>query len=929
MRSLAQRLARFGLAAGAALAVVLVLAVLAVGTAYGSLSADLPSTAQLPALLDRQNGLLLQPTRIYDRSGTHLLYTFDNPGIPRRFLALDPQEPGHLEPRLVQSVVAASQPDFWQSSGADWRSLSDPQPHTLAEKLVLSLLLDGEPAGWRRALRMKLLAAQVVGQFGRAQVLEWYLNSASFGHLTLGADNAARLYLGKGASQLNMGEVALLLAALDAPALNPIDAPAAALENQRKVLEALKQNGTISAEEFWQAYNNLPRVRTALEQANPPARAFSALVINEMSALYRRERLERGGLTVVTSLDYDLQLQLACTLRTQIARLQQRQPELELPDGTPCQAAMLLPSSAQTSPWPASLTASAVISDPASGQVLAYVGDTTRAGEQAALAARSPGSTLSPLLAVTAFARGFSPASLTWDITTPGDDAAASTDHGPVRLRTALANNYLAAQSRLLDQIGAATVWRSAEPFGLNLDAPDLLTGGGQVNPLELAQAYNVFASQGSSAGSLLGSETPRPVSVLLVKDSSGQVLLEQTDSQKLAVLSAPLAYLVHNVFSDEPARWPSLGYPNALEIGRPAAALTAVIPGQNQTWAAGYTRHFTTVVWLGLTSDADTSQQLDARPAAGIWHAVMLQAENGLPVEDWSVPAGISTVEVCDPSGMLPDRDCPNRVSEWFLAGSEPTTTDTLYRTYAVNRETGRLATVFTPAAWIEERTYLVVPPEARDWARQAGLPEPPSAYDTIQAPNPSPDVTISWPGQFAFVSGQVNLTGTAGGADFSSYKIQVGQGIAPGTWLQIGEEASSPASGKTLAVWDTTASSDGLYAVRLSVLRTNTQNDTAVIQVTADNTPPQVQLNYPANGQAFSAALDGQITLLAAAQDALGIERVEWWLDGTRIGERSQEPYSLPLKLTRGTHTLSCVTYDFAGNRATSDKIEFTVKP
>lgn len=931
-RSGQQRLGQAALGLGAALAVLIMLVVLIGGAAYVSLTASLPSTAQLPVLLDRQNGLLLQPTQIYDRTGTHLLYTFDNPGIPRRFLSIDPADPNHIDPRLVQSITAVQQPDFWQSSGADWRRLTDPQPRTLAEKIVSSLLLDGEPDGLRRTLRMRLLAAQIVGEFGRAQVLEWYLNSASFGHLTIGADNAARLYLAKSAVQLNLAEVALLLAALDAPALNPIDAPAAALENQQSILEHLKQNGTISSEDFWQAYNNPPDVRPALEQANPPARAFSALVINELSSRYGRGRLERGGLMVTTTLDYDLQMQLSCTLRTQLARLQQRPDSLTLPDGSICEAARLLPTFAQTTAWPADLTASAVITDPASGQILAYVGDTTRSGEQPTLSARAPGSTLSPFLAVAAFARGFSPASLVWDIPPAGESPTSATYHGPVRLRIALANDYLAAETSLLNQIGASTVWRSAQPFGLRSLAAspnpaDILTGGGQLTPLELAHAYSVFANQGISKGILAADGIPAPVSFLSVEDTSGQRLLDQSQSGQLAVLSTPLAYLVHHVLSDEAARWPSLGYPNALEIGRPAGARTASIPGTNQTWATGYTQRFSTSVWLGLPGEA-SSQTLDVRLAAGIWHAAMLYAERDLPVQDWTMPSGISSVEVCDPSGLLPGRSCPNRVTEIFLAGSEPTTTDTLYRSYSVNRETGRLANVFTPAAWIEDRTYLIVPPQAQAWARQAGLPEPPTAYDTIQAPPALPNVNISQPGLFTYVSGQVNLVGTASGTDFASYKIQVGQGIQPAAWIQVGEESTRPAINKTLAVWDTTAAADGLYAVRLLVVHKNAEMDTAVIQVTVDNTPPQVQINYPAAGQSFSAAQESQLTLLAAAQDTLGIERVEWWLDGIRIGERSQEPYSLPWKVSTGTHTLSCVVYDLAGNRANSDKIVFTVK-
>lgn len=907
------------------------LLLLAAGIAYRSLTSELPSIAHLPVLLDSKTGLLLQPTQIYDRSGTHLLYTFDNPGIPRRFLPIDPAVEGHLDAKLVQTVVALEQPDYWLNSGAAWGSAADSQPQTLAEKLVDALLLDGEPAGLRRSLRMRFLAAQIVGEYGHAQVLEWYLNSASFGHLTIGADNAARLYLGKSAARLDMGEVAVLLAALNAPALNPIDAPAAALENQRTALMRLLENGIISSEEYLASRNNPPSIRTALEQPNPAARAFSSLVINQLSDQFGRRRLERGGLRVVTTLNYDLQVQLSCTLRTQLARLQGRSdPEVQ-PGGIPCEAARLLPTFTRTTPWPAALAASAVITDPASGQILAYVGDSTLSAEQPTQAAHEPGTSLSPFLAVTAFVRGFSPASLVWDIPPVQEEDSSQIYHGPVRLRVALANDYLAAETSLLNQIGPATVWRSVDPFGLRTlsadpDAANLLSGGGSLTPLELAHAYGIFANQGVSAGVQSREGIPASVSILTVEDSTGRVLLDQTVPAQLAVLSPQLAYLVHHVISDEAARWPSLGYPNPLEIGRPAGARVGRLLNSPQVWTAGYTRRYSAVVWLGLPA-SQSVEPLDARLAAGIWHAVMLHAESGQPVEDWSAPAGITRVEVCDPSGLLPGRACPNRVTEVFLTGNEPNTVDTLYRTVSVNRETGRLATVFTPLASIEERTYMIVPPEASAWARQAELEAPPSAYDAIQAPQVLADVNITLPELFSYVRGEVSLRGTAAGDAFKSFKIQVGQGIQPQAWLQVGDEVTNAVKSGTLGTWDTRKITDGLYAVRLQVLRSNAQIDTAVIQVTVDNTAPFVQLNYPADGQTFRRSQTTEITLLASAQDAVGIQRVEWLLDGTLIGERGQAPYTLPLKLTTGTHTLECVAYDLAGNRANSTQTTITV--
>ena len=69
--------------------------------------------------------------------------------------------------------------------------------------------------------------------------MEWYLNSTYFGRLAYGAEQAARLYLGKPVSQLNLAECALLAAVAQAPSLNPLDAPEAALTRQKQVLDQM------------------------------------------------------------------------------------------------------------------------------------------------------------------------------------------------------------------------------------------------------------------------------------------------------------------------------------------------------------------------------------------------------------------------------------------------------------------------------------------------------------------------------------------------------------------------------------------------------------------------------------------------------------------------------------------------------------------
>ena len=246
-------------------------------------------------------------------------------------------------------------------------------------------------------------------------------------------------------------------------------------------------------------------------------------------------------------------------------------------------------------------------------------------------------------------------------------------------------------------------------------------------------------------------------------------------------------------------------------------------------------------------------------------------------------------------------------------------------------------LATVFTPLALVEERVYLVPPPQAQEWARSVGLPIPPNTYDVIQAPPVQPGVNITAPGLFSAVHGTVSIRGTAAGEELASWSIQVGAGINPQQWVQVGATGEKPVYAGLLASWDTRSLPDGLYAVRLLVVRKDARVESAVIQVTVDNTAPQVEVSYPLAGAEVKPGIGGALILQAQAEDSAGLDRVEWWLDETLAGSRNREEgqdlagggvlFSLPWTARTGAHVLVVKVYDLAGNAAESGEIEFTV--
>ncbi|MBN2387070.1 MAG: penicillin-binding protein [Anaerolineales bacterium] len=908
------------------LGILTVMLVVAGALAYADLTRGLPPVETLPALLDPYSGSLLEPTRLYDRSGQHLLAVLAPEDSRRTYIPYD-----RLPQALIEATVAAAEPGFWTSAGYQVTGWQDPLSHpTIAQRMVADLLLWDESPSVRRALRERLLAGQLVAVYGREQVLAWYLNSADYGRDAYGIEAAARLYFGKSAADLDLGEAALLAAVAEAPALNPLDAAQAAEGRRQEVLRIMLALQMLTTEELAQAQADAP-VPVAYPEDEPFAPAFVAMALAQLDGQFGNGRAARGGLVVVTSLDYDLQVQAECAARSELARAAGQAVEILAFDGRPCEAARLLPilpAGLQAE----SVTVSALVLDPTNGQVLAAVGDLRLGQEAAFLSAHPAGTALTPLVYLTAFTRGFSPGSLGWDI--PGRVAGFDREYrGPVRLRLALANDYLPPTAALLDQLGAESVRRLSEPLGLTIPpGADLLGDAISATPLELARAYAIFANQGTLAGGALSGERPGSVTILTVTGTDHAVWADWSTPVTQAIVSPQLAYLITHIMSDETVRWPSLGRDNPLEVGFPAGVKLGQFRDGMAAWTVGYTPNRVVVVWVGQEAalGAEPAQSGTAPTAArtlsmGVWHALIQYAADRAPLASWEVPVGIVRREVCDPSGQLPTSACPNVVSEVFLSGNEPVQADTLFQTYAVNRETGLLATVFTPPELIDERVYMIVPPEARTWADGAGVAVPPTAYDVVQEPVVLPGAHITSPGMFADVRGQINLRGSAMGEDFVSYRVEYGQGLNPQAWVQIGSDVTTPVDEGLLVQWDT-AGLDGLYAVRLLVVYADQRVSRAVIQVAVDNTPPQIGIGYPTDGQEIDFEQERQVAFQVQVSDPY-LERIEFYVDGTLVGTVTSAPYAFSWPARSGAHTLRVVAYDRVGNSAEAEA-EFTVE-
>ena len=814
------------IAAGYGLLLLISMLVMGGGLFFAIITQGLPDIEQLPVMLNPNNGTLLQPTRIYDRTGTHLITTLSPQDSIRTYISIDQSSPNPIPDTLVRSTLTLMDPGFWTHAGYLLNDITNSNLHsTLAQKLAFDVLLWNEPDGLRRALRERVLAAQLTSRFGREKILEWYLNSANYGHYAYGAEAAAKLYLGKSVSQLNLSEAALLASINQTPGINPQDAPQAALQRQAETINLMQSQGIISSSEAGLARNYSIQFQPNRQPSNA-APAFNALVLSQLEHLYNRNRIELGGFLVVTTLDYELQQRTSCALQTQFDRLENSSTT---PTIQPCQGAETLPPlpSAQKAPR----TASAVVLDPQSGQVLALVGDTTPGQNSTYITPHRPGTLSIPFIYLTSFTRGLSPASLLWDLpqTSPVPDLTFSISnqdipdqntHGPMRLRIALNNDSLVTAGQVYEQMGATLVQQTMASFGLDIAATNLKTlleTENRFSVIQIAQAYGILATQGTLNGQKF-KDGRLPSTILSIHGLDGQVYATEKDPSSEQIISPQLATLLTDILS---ANFP--------DLGRSVAFKTGLTLDKKETWAIGYTPHRSVVVWMD-------GEALSTLPTAGLWTAIMQSANRGVPADNWTIPPGILRLKVCDPSGMLPTSACPNIVDEIFIENFQPTEADTLFKSYSINRETGLLATVFTPEQLIEKHVFMLVPSEARAWAQSVNLPVPPTQYDNIQPPSPSPDANLIFPMMFTELKGILTITGSAAGDNFNYYRLQYGLGLDPGNWTQIGTDSSTPITDGQLGEWDTTGLK-GLYSLQLIVVHKDNSLQTATVQITLAN--------------------------------------------------------------------------------------------
>jgi penicillin-binding protein 1A len=335
--------------------------------------------------------------------------------------------------------------------------------------------------------------------------------------------------------------------------------------------------------------------------------------------------------------------------------------------------------------------------EPGSGHVKAMVGgyEFSRSQFNRALQARRlPGSAFKPLIYAAALDKGYTPASVILDTPIIYKERLESGEetewkpknytekfYGPVSVRSALTHSLNVITIKMLEDIGVGYAAGYARMLGVSSPMTRDLTmalGSSALTPIELANAYTVFASGGVRVS---------PTYITRIADREGHIL-ESVDpidfpegpkpGQRLIpqeserVISAETAYLVTNLM--ESVVRDGTGA-RAKSLGRPVAGKTGTTNDLKDAWFAGFVPQLVAVSWIGYDQERPLGRgETGSRAALPAWLSFMQEAVKGMAPLDFPVPDSIEFRPIDPETGLLAPEDSAQAYIEAFAPGTAPT---------------------------------------------------------------------------------------------------------------------------------------------------------------------------------------------------------------------------------------------------------------
>jgi penicillin-binding protein 1C len=865
---------------------------------YYTIAATLPDVDSL-----RERASQFETTRILDRNG-NTLYEILNPNAGRRtYVTLD-----KVSPYLVATTISTEDKDFYNHPGFDpwaivralWQNYTSKETvsgaSTITQQLARTLLFTPEERSqqtYRRKAREIILAAEITRRYTKDEILELYLNENFYGNLAYGVEAAAETYFQTTADKLTLGQAAFLAGLPQAPSVYDIFSNReATLQRQQQVLVLTYQNSL--ERNCIEVSNQVQKVCVDAGAAAEAAKeiqeyAFQPVkdpmryphwvnyVRSLLEAQFDPQTIYRSGFSVYTTIDPDLQDQAELMVRQQVSALVNQ----HVTDGA------------------------LVAIRPSTGEILSMVGSADYDNEEIAgqvnmaVSPRQPGSSIKPLTYTAAFEKGWTPATLIWDVPSefppsgdPNDTRAPYVPvnyderfHGPVTVRKALANSYNIPAVKTLNYVGIYDdplvqgedgFIAFARRLGITtLDRQDyglaLTLGGGDVSLLELTGAYAVLANQGKRVS---------PYAIERIVDHSGNVIFEHTPEAGSQVVRVEHAYLISSILSDNAARTPAFGANSVLNLPFQAAAKTGTTNDFRDNWTLGYTPDLTVGVWVGNADYTPMQNTTGLTGAAPIWSSFMQfaiqQLTQGNP-GSFVRPTGIVDKVICDVSGSEPSDWCPSQRTEIFAADQLPLPKEQdLWRNARIDTWTGLEASAdcaeFTKEQFVINvsdtwaKLWIRDNAQGQAWAEEMGFTEPIyfAPESACKADDPHPILAFS-----GLTDGQVINTAPLdiyarvdATKNFARYRLEWGVGDEPNEWNVLVRKDAPVTKPEKILSWDLKnapndritlrlymESTQGTYAELRLNLRINIPTPTPTPTLTETITPTPSETPTPTN--------------------------------------------------------------------------------
>ncbi len=850
---------------------------------YYRIAATLPAVDDLKARASQ-----FETTRILDRNG-RVLYEILDPNAGRRtFIPLQ-----RISPNLVAATIATEDKEFYNHPGFDpialvralWQNYTSGEivsgASTITQQLARNLLFSPEERveqTYTRKAREIILAAEITRRYSKDDILELYLNESYYGNLAYGIEAAAETYFGTTADKLTLGQAAFLAGLPQAPAVYDVYTNRdATLYRQQQVLVLMYQ---ASEEEGCIYVSNSPQPVCV----DPPSATTAAAEIKDyvfqppvsnvtyphwvqyvrslLEEQYDPQTIYRSGFTVTTTLDPALQDAAQQMVSTQVAALADKNVQ----------------------------NGALVAIRPSTGEILAMVGSADFYNENidgqvnmAVSPTRQPGSSIKPLTYVAAFEKGWTPATLIWDVPSEFPPSGSPDDprepyipvnydgrvHGPVTVRTALANSYNIPAVKTLQFVGVYDDPQTPLPDGLvefahrlgvnSLSRPDyglaLTLGGGDVSLIEMTGAFAVFAN---------GGKRVPPAAILKIVDFQGNVVYEYQPQQGEQVVRPEHAFLISSILSDNEARAPMFGRNSVLALPFPVAAKTGTTNDFRDNWTLGYTPDLAVGTWVGNADYTPMVGTTGLTGAAPIWSNFMQfavpQLTGGQPTP-FIPPAGIVDKVICELSGTEPSQWCESQRREYFASDQPPLPAGKdLLRRIDLDTWTGLEASPACPDFTEEQKVMNVEDEWARKWFKtQEGkqwlddhdFPRNPVFAPQRECRDDDPHPRLEFVGlKPGMVVGDQDLVirGIADGGDlFASWQLDYGMGEKPQDWIMLERSRQPARTREQLYTWSLGNVDNGIVTLRLTVYSTEDGYAERLIRIEVYNTPPEPPTEIP----------------------------------------------------------------------------------